>query len=255
MAVGLFSDSSGVLEKQPTRRGGGDRRVFDANGHPPILPNLPNRVVILVCQVGASSGTLREHGGMDVLNTGVDSSLTRIVRELDSAIERLVHDDPYALGVLADLVAEAPRVFVLGAGRSGLALRMTAMRLMHLGLDVHVVGEVTSPAIGKGDVLLTASGSGTTAGIVRAATTAVRAGALVASITTASQSPLAQLSVATVIVPAADKRDRSGNASAQYAGSLFEQTVVIVGDALFHALWRRSGQNADQLWPRHANIE
>jgi 6-phospho-3-hexuloisomerase len=56
-------------------------------------------------------------------------------------------------------------------------------------------------------------------------------------------------------VPAAEKLDRSASASAQYAGSLFEQTVVLLGDALFHALWRRSGQSADELWPRHANLE
>ncbi|WP_440709269.1 6-phospho-3-hexuloisomerase [Herbiconiux sp. YIM B11900] len=192
---------------------------------------------------------------MDVLDTGVGYSLTRIGRELDAVLEQLVHEDPLALAVFADLIGEAPRVFVLGAGRSGLALRMTAMRLMHLGLDVHVVGEVTAPAIGSGDLLLTASGSGTTGGIVRAAQTAVSVGARVAAITTAPTSPLAQLAAATIVVPAAGKLDRSGAASAQYAGSLFEQTVVLLGDALFHALWQRSGASADELWPRHANIE
>lgn len=192
---------------------------------------------------------------MDVLETGVGYSLTRIARELDSVVDQLVHGDPMELAVFAELIAEAPRVFVLGAGRSGLALRMTAMRLMHLGLEVHVVGEVTTPAIAKGDLLLTASGSGTTGGIIRAAQTAATAGARVAAITTDAQSPLAALALATIIVPAAGKLDRSGEASAQYAGSLFEQSVVVLGDALFHALWQRSGASADELWPRHANIE
>ncbi|PWB96959.1 6-phospho-3-hexuloisomerase [Salinibacterium hongtaonis] len=192
---------------------------------------------------------------MDVMQTGVGYSLARIARELDSVVDHLVHADPIALAGFVELVAEAPRVFVLGAGRSGLALRMTAMRLMHLGLEVHVVGEVTTPAIGRQDLLLTASGSGTTGGIVRAAQTAVAAGAVVAAITTDPDSPLASLASATITVPAAGKLDRSGEASAQYAGSLFEQTVVVFGDALFHALWMRSGASADELWPRHANIE
>ena len=61
------------------------------------------------------------------------------------------------------MILAANRVFVTGAGRTGLALKMTAMRLMHLGLVVHVAGEATSPAIGRGDLLLVASGSGTTA--------------------------------------------------------------------------------------------
>ncbi|MBZ4486713.1 6-phospho-3-hexuloisomerase [Microbacterium sp. cx-55] len=192
---------------------------------------------------------------MDVLEAGVGYSLTRIRNELDAVIDELVHRDPLALARTADLISAAPRVFVFGAGRSGLALRMTAMRFMHLGLDAHVVGEVTAPAIGKDDLLLVASGSGTTGGIVGAASTAIDAGARVAAITTAPHSPLAGLAAATIIVPAADKLDRSGTASAQYAGSLFEQTVMILGDALFHALWQRSGQTADELWPRHANIE
>lgn len=159
------------------------------------------------------------------------------------------------LDALAANVTGANRVFVVGAGRSGLALRMTAMRLMHLGLTVHVVGDVTAPAIRSGDVLLTASGSGTTGNIVRAAQSAVDAGAVVAAITTAASSPLAELASTVVIVPAAGKRDRSGTASAQYSGGLFEQLVVLIGDALFHALWQQGGVSADELWLRHANLE
>ena len=189
------------------------------------------------------------------MDVGVGYSLTRIAAELDQAVRQLVTDDPMALARVADLISSAPRVFVLGAGRSGLALRMTAMRLMHLGLDCHVVGEVTTPAITANDVLLIASGSGTTEGIVRAAQTAVSAGARVAAITTVPSSPLTALASATIVVRAAGKLDRSKAASAQYAGSLFEQIVVVLGDALFHALWSRSGASADDLWPRHSNLE
>jgi len=193
---------------------------------------------------------------MHVMEVGVGYALTTIADELADTLDRVVHDDPLPLARVAEAIATSPRVFVLGAGRSGLALRMTAMRLMHLGLEVHVVGDVTTPAIRGGDLLLAASGSGTTPGIVRAAQTAADAGARVAAITTVATSPLAALAAdTTVTVPAAAKLDRSGAASAQYAGSLFEQAVVIIGDALFHALWRRSGQAADDLWPRHANLE
>ncbi|RWZ68052.1 6-phospho-3-hexuloisomerase [Labedella populi] len=190
----------------------------------------------------------------------VADSLVLIRGELDALADRVLAESgagaaPNPLEAVTDLVASADRVFVVGAGRSGLALRMTAMRLMHLGLDVHVVGEVTTPAIAAGDVLLTASGSGTTDAIVRAAETAADAGARIAVITTAAASPLASLATAVVVVPAAEKRDRSGAASAQYAGSLFEQIIVLLGDALFHTLWTRSGVSADELWPRHANLE
>jgi len=149
----------------------------------------------------------------------------------------------------------AKRVFVLGAGRSGIALNMTAMRLMHLGLSVHVVGEITAPAITAGDVLLTASGSGTTSAIVRAAETAAGLGANVVAITTAADSPLAKLASVVVVLPAATKQDHSGAASQQYAGGLFEQAVGLVGDAIFHSLWKASGATAEQLWTRHSNLE
>jgi 6-phospho-3-hexuloisomerase len=187
-------------------------------------------------------------------DVGIAASLARISGELTSVLDRLAAV-PAGLDEVLDVLAGADRVFVLGAGRSGLALQMTAMRLMHLGLDVHVVGETTTPAISAGDVLLTASGSGTTTGIVRAAETATGVGARIVAITTAPGSPLGRAADALVVVPAATKLDRSGTTSAQYAGSLFEQAVVLVGDALFDALWRRSGLSADDLWPRHANLE
>ncbi|WP_270352254.1 6-phospho-3-hexuloisomerase [Microbacterium testaceum] len=184
----------------------------------------------------------------------VETSLARIAAEVASVLDRLV-TEPGDLERVLDVLTEADRVFVLGAGRSGSALRMTAMRLMHMGLDVHVVGETTTPAIRAGDALLTASGSGTTPAIVRAAETAAAVGARIAAITTASDSPLAAAADALVVIPAAAKLDRSATASAQYAGALFEQVVVLVGDAVFDALWQRSGLDADDLWPRHANLE
>ena len=188
-------------------------------------------------------------------DTSVAASITLIRRELDALITSALDGNPAELDAFATALGDAERVFVHGAGRSGLALKMTAMRLMHLGFTVHVVGDVTTPAITSGDVLLTASGSGTTGGVVRAAQSAVDAGASVAAITTATESPLAKLAAHVLALPAADKLDRSGSASAQYAGGLFEQAVVLVGDALFHSLWKQSGATADDIWPRHANLE
>lgn len=187
--------------------------------------------------------------------SSVPSATSLVAQEVFATVERLASVSAEALDALASATASADRVFVMGAGRSGLALRMTAMRLMHLGLDVHVVGDTTTPAIKSGELLLVASGSGTTESIVRAAQKAAAVGARIAAITVAETSTLASLAEVTVLVPAAQKQDRSESASAQYAGSLFEQLVVMIGDGLFHALWERQGTNADDLWPRHANLE
>ncbi|GAB3588393.1 6-phospho-3-hexuloisomerase [Amycolatopsis endophytica] len=153
------------------------------------------------------------------------------------------------------LLLEAPTVFTIGTGRSGLALQMAAMRFMHLGLRTHVVGEVTAPAIGARDVLVAASGSGSTGRVVRAAQTARDQGADVIALTTAADSPLAKIATEVLIVPAADKQDFDGNTSIQYAGSLFEQSVLLITDALFHALWKSGGSQARELWRLHANLE
>jgi 6-phospho-3-hexuloisomerase len=55
----------------------------------------------------------------------------------------------------------------MAAGRSGLALKMAAMRFMQY--TVFIVGETNTPAILEGDLLLVASGSGTTSSVVSSA--------------------------------------------------------------------------------------
>ena len=50
---------------------------------------------------------------------------------------------------LIELIESARRVFVAGAGRSGLMVRTFAMRLMQMGFETYVAGETTTPAIDK----------------------------------------------------------------------------------------------------------
>lgn len=163
--------------------------------------------------------------------------------------------DPTQLAVLTSHIGSADRIFVAGAGRSGLVLRMAAMRLMHLGYTVHVAGDTTTPAIATGDVLLVASGSGTTSGVVKAAETARKAGARIVAFTTNPESPLASLSDALVVIPAAQKTDHGSALSRQYSGSLFEQVLFLTTESVFQTLWNATDEPAEQLWLRHANLE
>ena len=163
--------------------------------------------------------------------------------------------DPAQVAALVTGLRLADRIFVTGAGRSGLVLKMAAMRLMHLGLTVHVVGETTAPAIRAGDLLLAASGSGTTAGVVKAAETAAGQGARVAAYTTSPGSPLAAVSSAVVLIPAAQKTDHGSAVSRQYSGSLFEQVLFATTEAVFQGLWDEDAAAAEELWERHANLE
>ena len=149
----------------------------------------------------------------------------------------------------------AKRIFVAGAGRSGFAMRSAAMRLMHFGLTVFVMGETTTPAIQQGDLLLIASGSGTTGSMVSAAEKAGQAGAKVVTLSTTADSPLAALSDYVVVIPAAQKQDHAHIISKQYAGSLFEQSLLLITDAIFQTMWDLAGTPAPELWKRHANLE
>lgn len=181
-----------------------------------------------------------------------DRNRQLVVEEISSTFAQV---DPSEVAALVTELRLADRIFVTGAGRSGLVLKMAAMRLMHLGLTVHVVGEITTPAIRAGDLLLVASGSGTTASIVKAAETAVAQGARVAAYTTSKGSPLASAAAAVVLIPAAQKTDHASTLSRQYSGSLFEQALFTTTEAVFQSLWNEDRTAAEDLWLRHANLE
>ncbi|MDG6249494.1 MAG: SIS domain-containing protein, partial [Methanocalculus sp.] len=61
------------------------------------------------------------------------------------------------------------RIYVTGAGRSGLVAKAFAIRLMHLGFPCYVIGETITPAFDSGDMLVVFSGSGETKSVVSAA--------------------------------------------------------------------------------------
>lgn len=180
-------------------------------------------------------------------------SSRRVVR---SELERTVDGiDLCKLGDIGTAILRAHRVFVFGTGRSGLVLKMVAMRLMHLGLPVQVVGETTTTAIRKGDLLLLASGSGTTKSVLSMADIAKANGADIAAVTTKDTSALATVSDTVLIIPAGSKASGDDTASHQYAGSLFEQSVLVGFDILFHALWKASESPVETLASRHTNLE
>lgn len=182
----------------------------------------------------------------------IDRNLSLVRDEIADTAAKI---DAQEVAVLAGHLSQPGRVFVAGAGRSGLVLRMAAMRLMHLGMTVHVAGDTTTPAISSGDLLLVASGSGTTSGVVKSAETAVKAGARIAAFTTNPDSPLGRLADALVIIPAAQKTDHGSSVTRQYSGSLFEQVLFLATEAVFQSLWDNTDEPAEQLWLRHANLE
>ncbi|RQO74978.1 6-phospho-3-hexuloisomerase [Pedobacter sp. KBW06] len=185
-------------------------------------------------------------------STAIRANMDLILKEQLSLSAKI---DFAQVAAFIPYVYSADRLFLIAAGRSGLALKAAAMRLMHFGLQVFVAGEITTPAIGAGDLLIAASGSGTTSSILTAAEKAVKAGAKVLSFSTTLDSPLAKLAAHTIILPAAQKEDHGKSISEQYAGSLFEQGLWLLTDAIFQTMWAEKDIPAEVLWKRHANLE
>jgi len=181
-------------------------------------------------------------------------SAARVIQEeiawaLASVRESEVED------LLSTLIG-ATRVFVIGAGRVGLASQAFAKRLMHLGLSAFYVGEVTTPAIGPGDLLLVCSGSGETRSICVVADLAAQHGADIATITREPAAHIAGLSKAVVTLLGSSEDDgRIEHRSVQPMTTLFEQSLLLLLDAMVLRLMERLGETSASMWPRHMNLE
>ncbi|MGH7118538.1 MAG: 6-phospho-3-hexuloisomerase [Acetobacteraceae bacterium] len=159
---------------------------------------------------------------------------------------------------LINRILEAPTIFIDGKGRSGLQARGFAMRLMHLGLRVHVVDEVTTPALTPGDLLIIASGSGRTPSLVQHASKARELGAVIALITATPGSLIAGVAnhVVEVRAPTPKSGERALSITTQQPmASLFEMTLGLLFDAVVVLLMRRIGITSERMFKNHANLE
>ena len=182
-------------------------------------------------------------------------ALEQILAEVAACVRQVSSAD---LARAADLMATSPRIFVAGAGRSGLCMRALGVRLVHLGKTVYVVGETTTPGITMDDLLILGSGSGQTLGLLAMAGKARRLGAAILLFTTDAASPLAQLADDRVVIPAPSLKLAEGITdpqSVQPLGTLFEQSMLILCDSLILGLMQRNGVKAAQMFERHANLE
>lgn len=180
-------------------------------------------------------------------------NVDQIFHEVHRVLERIRSKD---VDPMIGELLRAERIYVAGGGRSGLMARAFAMRLMQLGLAAYVVGETTTPAIGPKDVLLVCSGSGETQVTVLVSRVAKDVGAHVIAITANAQSPIARLADTTLVLEAPHKeKPQSGMPSIQYGGSLFEQSLLILTDAIGLEIARTLGRTQQDVDQRHANLE
>lgn len=176
-----------------------------------------------------------------------------VLKELDTALSAI---DEESIEKFIDIILSSKQVFFVGVGRVLLSLESIAKRLAHLGIDTHIVGEITEPAITKDDVLIVGSGSGTTLFPAGIAKKAYDAGAKVVHIGSNPNSPLKDIACLMVRIPVRTKNYLEDEIdSKQPMTSLFEQSLLLFGDIVAKIIIDRKKLDMKGLWQYHANLE
>lgn len=165
---------------------------------------------------------------------------------------------------MIETIINSDAIFIVGSGRSELIGKAFAMRLMHLGFTVHVVGDVTTPSIKESECLIAISGSGETKVVTIAAHTAHERGASVIGLTTNLQSTLGKYLDVKVNIESKSKEPwehpTSHNLKGNYddmapMGTLFEDSTLLFLDGVIAEFMHRLGKKEDDLKMRHATME
>lgn len=158
---------------------------------------------------------------------------------------------------LADEILKADQVFFVGVGRVMLALQCVCKRLAHLGIKAHYVGEITEPAITKNDLLIVGSGSGGSLfplGIAKKARSSVDC--RIVHIGSNPNSEMKDIADFMLRIPVRTKNYLEDEIdSCQPMTSLFEQSVLLVGDILAKIIIEQRKLDMKSLWQYHANLE
>ena len=184
----------------------------------------------------------------------VQSNVSHILNELAHNARQI--DESQAQALIAQ-IRSAKHIFLQGAGRSGIAIRAFANRLLHLGFSVSLVGEISSPHSRPGDLLIIGSGSGETASLKALALNAVERGVDVALITLKADSGIGRLAKCVLVLPGTVKTDnaRSAERFSQPMGSAFEQLCFITCDAMVLEIMHQCGETSESMFSRHADFE
>ena len=187
-----------------------------------------------------------------------------IVKSADRAISKI---DKRQIEKMVEWIIQAKdkRVLIIGVGRSGLVGRSFAMRLMHLGFNIYVMGETITPAIGKEDLIIAISGSGSTKLVVTASEIAKDVKAKIIAITSYPDSELGRIADHVVEIRGRTKvaaetdyflRQILGtHEPLAPLGTVFEVSAAIFFDSLIVELMKRMGLTENDLKTRHATIE
>ncbi|SEP22411.1 6-phospho-3-hexuloisomerase [Propionispora vibrioides] len=176
-----------------------------------------------------------------------------ILEECETALGKVKEDD---VKQFIELLLEAEKVFFIGVGRVKLAVEAFAKRLAHLGIATYIVGQITEPAMTDKDMLVVASGSGESLVPVAIARKAKQIGGKVVHLGSNPQSSLAPITDLMVRIPVQTKLYLADEIQSQQPmSSLFEQTLLLLGDTIAKMIVEKEQIELKSLWQFHANLE
>ncbi|MCY3025257.1 6-phospho-3-hexuloisomerase [Aerococcus loyolae] len=176
-----------------------------------------------------------------------------VLSELENTFNVISEDD---IEKLIQAVFQADKVFFVGVGRVKLSLEAIAKRWAHLGISTFVVGQITEPAITDSDLLIVGSGSGESLYPLQIAKKAKEFGAKVLHIGSNAESSMKLYSDFFVRIPVQSKLYLEDEISSkQPMTSLFEQSLLLLGDVVSLMIVDRKQIVIDNLWQYHANLE
>jgi 6-phospho-3-hexuloisomerase len=181
---------------------------------------------------------------------------TLAARAADEIRAAVAAVDPAAMEGMVREIATAHRIACYGVGREGLMMRALAMRLYHLGLDAHVVGEMSCPPLGPGDLLIVSAGPGGFSKVNGLIGVARKAGARIACVTAQPDGTAPKAADRIFHIPAQTMaNDQTGATSVLPMGSLFEGAQFLTFELLILRLRDHLGVAPDAMRARHTNLE
>lgn len=183
---------------------------------------------------------------------GTEGLLTGALAEIRAVLESGAAAE---VEKLCDELLKANRIACYGVGREGLMIRALCMRLMHLGLDAHMVGDMTTPPVGDGDLLVVSAGPGSFSTVKALLGIAHSAGARVAVVTAQPKGEVPSAADTVIHLRAQTMADDRGGQSVLPMGSLYEAAMLIFFDIVSIVVRERTGQTMEGMRGRHTNLE
>ncbi|MEM8884470.1 MAG: SIS domain-containing protein [Planctomycetota bacterium] len=174
----------------------------------------------------------------------MESILKDLHRILDAVPDAITDD-------FVESIVRSNRCFMHGLGRSGLVARMFAMRLVHLSQEATIVGDTTTPAIRRDDLLVVCSRTGRSPILRHAVSLAHAEGARAIAVIGDEGTRLEGPADLVVRLPI----EVAEQATEQPMGSLWEQALLLYLDGVIvRKLMERLGLTQEDMERIHSNL-